>query len=191
MCGAGNGNIRECAAAPECFHVINWTWNSPVCFLHEMLDSIVEYVVWRNIIMVWLFFIYFYHHFSELIPVFATLHFKKEAVHKVRRWRLATPRVRHSQGSPLPGSPIIFGIQTFSPYPFSRILTRLAFHENEKLSMCFDRSWTDENHSGDLVITGSPHIRPDPVTAIVFALKSSAMFSCLYVFDEKNHYSIE
>src|SRR6218665_2446054 len=27
--------------------------------------------------------------------------------------------------------------------------------------------------------------------AIVFALKSSAMYSCQYVFDEKNHYSIE
>ena len=33
---------------------------------------------------------------------------------------------------------------------------------------------------------GSPHTCPDPVTAVVFALKSSAMYSCLYVFDEKN-----
>jgi len=32
------------------------------------------------------------------------------------------------------------------------------------------------------------HTRPDPVTAIVFVLKSSAMYSCLYVFDKKNHY---
>jgi len=44
---------------------------------------------------------------------------------------------------------------------------------------------------GDLVIKGSPHTRRDPATAIVFALKSSAVYSCLYVFDEKNHYSIE
>ena len=42
-----------------------------------------------------------------------------------------------------------------------------------------------------LVITRSPHTRPDPVTAIVFALKSSAMYSCLNIFDENNHYSIE
>jgi len=44
---------------------------------------------------------------------------------------------------------------------------------------------------GDLVITGSPHTRPDPVTAIEFALKPSAVYSCLYVFDENNNYSIE
>ena len=44
---------------------------------------------------------------------------------------------------------------------------------------------------GDLIITGSPHTRRDPATAIVLALKSSAVYSCLYVFDEKNHYSIE
>ena len=44
---------------------------------------------------------------------------------------------------------------------------------------------------GDLVITGSPNTRPDPVTATVFALKSSAIYSSSYTFDEKNHYSIE
>src|SRR6218665_3321251 len=47
------------------------------------------------------------------------------------------------------------------------------------------------SRKGLRVITGSPHTRPNLVTAIVFALKSSAMYSCLYVFDEKNHYSIE
>jgi len=34
---------------------------------------------------------------------------------------------------------------------------------------------------GDLVITGSPHTRRDPATAIALALKSSVMYSCLYV----------
>src|SRR6218665_2112157 len=52
----------------------------------------------------------------------------------------ATPRVRHSQGSPLPGFttprvPHYIRYPNIAPPPasiFSRILTCLALHENEK-----------------------------------------------------------
>jgi len=36
----------------------------------------------------------------------------------------------------------------------------------------------------------SPHARPDPVAAIVFALNLQRCILA-YVFDEKNHYAIE
>ena len=44
---------------------------------------------------------------------------------------------------------------------------------------------------GDLALKGPPHTCGDPLTTIVFPFKYSAMYSCLYVFDEKKNKWIE